>query len=113
MMRVKQWYSQTYSYKSYDVSNEDGNAEFVQEAGQDKVFTASCRVEHDNYAKTGWHKDDEQPNSKISTQVAHTLRDYICLPDDDPSDPDSFRRVRDVRAVRAKSGKLVHYVVMV
>lgn len=112
-MRVLQWYNSTYTYKKWVSTNEDGEAVFEQEAGQDKLFTAKCRVEYDNYVKTGWHRDDEQPNSKISTQVLHSKRDYICLPGDDPDDADSFRRVRDVRRVDNKAGRLVHYVVMV
>lgn len=112
-MRVLQWYTQTYTYKQYEDTNADGEATFVQEAGSDKLFEAKCRVEYDNYVKTGWHQDQEQPNSKISTQVLHSKRDYICLPGDDPDDPDSFKRVRDVRRVVNKAGRLVHYVVMV
>lgn len=109
-MKVTQWYTQTYWYKVYDSTDANGDAQFVQEAGADKVFSAKCRAEQARYTHTAWHQDQIQPNIKLSSLVKHTTRDQICIPDDDPTDLDSFQRVTNVRPVRNKAGRLVHYV---
>jgi hypothetical protein len=112
-MRVHQWYNETYSYKKYVGTDANGDSEFEQAAGADVIFTAKCRTEIHDYTKTAFHQDEREPDTKLSTQIKHSDRDYICLPDDDPSDPDKFQRVTAVRAVKNKAGRLVHYVVYV
>lgn len=112
-MNVRQWYTQTYFYKRALARSAGGGITFEQEAGADKVYSALCRAESNDYRKTGWHQDQEQPNTKISTQVQHSKQDYICCPEEDPSEPSNFKRLRDLRPVRKKNGKLVHYVLIV
>lgn len=112
-MRVRQWYNETYYYKRYVGTNEDGNAKFEQLAGADRVFSATCRTEQHDYTKTKWHQDERQPDTKISTQIKHSDRDYVCLPGDDQTKSESFNRVTAVRAVKNKAGRLVHYVVYI
>jgi hypothetical protein len=112
-MRVHQWYTQTYFYKKALALDVDGSTAFEQEGGTDKVYSEQCRAEHNNYAKSAWHRDDEQPNTKISSQIQHRSRDYVCCPDDDPTDANSFKRIRDIRIVRDKAGRLVQYILLV